>query len=639
MKLLLTAALQNRTHLLLLIYTVIGMCLFTLASQLEVFSIGVMTKKGPDFFELFAPMEGGQLAKVEQVEASTAQARWKELDPQNKGVITKQEAADFVRAHGSPDRVGQAIQYADSWFNFNGNIANLALFLICVALLKAVSQFIHRYTTRTVAIRVSRDLRQQYFEHLQALPMEFFQKHDIGGLSARAVGDAGVIAQALTSSLINFVQSPFVIATTLLWCFLTSWQLTLLIFCGFPLIIGPIYLIARKVKKIAKQLQKNQEGFSSVLIDFFAGIQTVKVFAMEDFSLKKYREQNTRMADLEQKSARYDLSSRPIVHTMGVLCVATAMLYGLHVLQMNVTSVLVYCALLYLFYEPIKKFAEENNNIQRGVAAAERMYEVMDITPQIQDVEGASELKPLQDSVVFDDVWFKYDDQWILKGLSFTAKKGQTVALVGPTGAGKSTIVQLLPRLYEPQKGEISIDGHNINTVTQRSLRDAIAFVPQKPFLFMDTVAENISFGRPFTRKQVIDAARRAYADEFIQELPEGYDSFLAEAGKNLSGGQQQRLAIARALVKDASILVLDEATSSLDNVSESRIKRALHDLHGSITQIIIAHRLTTIEDADKIVFIDNGKKIAEGTKDELLESCLPFKLMWEMRTHDEELD
>ena len=226
------------------------------------------------------------------------------------------------------------------------------------------------------------------------------------------------------------------------------------------------------------------------------------------------------------------------------------------------------------------------------------------------------------------------NEQWVLKGVSFTVRKGETVAIVGPTGSGKSTIVQLLPRLYDVQKGEICIDGYPLNHYTQKSLRENIAFVPQKPFLFLDTVAENIAFGRPFSQEEVQEAARQAHADEFIQQLPQGYQTILLETGKNLSGGQQQRLAIARALIKKAPILILDEATSALDAMSENHIKRALAQLQGKMTQIIIAHRLSTIEHADKIIYLEKGEKIAEGTKDELLQICPSFKMMWEMMHH-----
>ena len=223
--------------------------------------------------------------------------------------------------------------------------------------------------------------------------MDFYHQHNMGSLSSRVVGDAALVAEALNACLVNYLQTPFTVLSTLTLCFLTSWQLSIITFVGFPLIVLPIIFLAHRVKRISKQIQKNQESFASVLIDFLAGIQTVKVFAMEDFSLKKYREQNTKMAALEQKSARYDLSSRPIVHTIAMFFLATALLYGLYVLQMNVSEVLVYCGLLYVFYEPMKKFAEENTHIQRGIAAAERMQEVMDLQPKIQDRCGAGDLR------------------------------------------------------------------------------------------------------------------------------------------------------------------------------------------------------------------------------------------------------
>jgi ABC-type multidrug transport system fused ATPase/permease subunit len=219
----------------------------------------------------------------------------------------------------------------------------------------------------------------------------------------------------------------------------------------------------------------------------------------------------------------------------------------------------------------------------------------------------------------------------VLKDVSFSVTQGEVLAIVGATGSGKSTLVQLLPRLYEVQKGEIRIDGIPINALTQKSLRDQIAFVPQKPFLFFDTVAANIAFGRNFSRDEIVDAAKKAHAHEFIEKLPLSYDTLLAEMGKTLSGGQQQRLAIARALVKKAPILIMDEATSSLDALSEQKIKQAILGLQGQVTQILIAHRLSTIEHADHIIFIDQGKKIGDGTLSHLLETCPPFRHLWEV--------
>jgi ABC-type multidrug transport system fused ATPase/permease subunit len=590
MKLLLKAALSNRKHLSLLIVTFLTLFALTIGSQMEMFSLGVLSKASVD-----AP--------------------------------AVQPALEISRVSNPLDWVMNEIK---TRFAFTSNIKVMIIVLMCVAVFKAIWLFASRYTTQLLAIRVSRDLRQQYFEHIQSLPMSFYQQHNIGSLSSRVVGDAGQIASSINSCMTNYLQSPFTILTSLGVCFFLSWKLSMVIFLGLPMIILPITLLAKRVKRVTRQLQSNQEKFASVLIDFLAGVHTVKIFAMELFSFKKYKEQNDKMAHLESKTAKYGLLTRPILHAITTLCVAVVVLFGLYTLKMPLSELLVFCGMLQLAYEPVKKFADENANIQRGVVAAERMFEVLHLKPNIDDHDGAIEMTDFNDHIVFDHVWFRYGNEWVLKDVSFTVKKGETVAIVGPTGAGKSTIVQLLPRLYEVQQGEIRVDGKPLSAYTQKSLRENIAFVSQKPFLFYDTVAANIAYGRNFSREIVEAAAKRAYAHEFISEMPQKYDSMLAEAGQNLSGGQQQRLAIARALVKNAPILILDEATSALDALSENRIKKAIAELHGEVTQILIAHRLGTIEHADRIIYLERGKKIAEGSKEELLRTCEPFRLTWE---------
>ena len=619
--------LSNRSHLILLCFSITAMLMLTFASQLEIVSLGIITRKGPDFFELFAPIVDGQLQKSEQVAWQDVPPRWKEIGNET---ITKEDTVRFLAKFKSGDLLAKVVDYVDRVLPISQSLKALAIFIVFVALFKAISLFCQRFLAKLVAIRVSRDLRQKYFEHIQTLSMGFYQEYNMGSLSSRVVGDAALVAEALNACLVNYLQTPFTVISTLTLCFYTSWQLSLILFVGFPFIIAPIIFLAKRVKRISKQIQKNQEKFASVLLDFLAGIQTVKVFGMEEFSLNKYKKQNDKMAALEQKSARYDLASRPVIHTVGMFCLATALLYGLYILQMNVSEILVYCGLLYVFYEPIKKFAEENTRIQRGIAAAERMHEVLNLKPDIKDSSQALAMNTLNEKIEFEDIWFRYQDDWVLKGVSFSVKKGEKVAIVGPTGSGKSTIVQLLPRLYDAQKGTIKIDGKPIQTYTQKSLRENIAFIPQKPFLFLDTVSENIAFGREFPLEDIQEAAKAAHAHEFISHLPQGYQTVLLETGKNLSGGQLQRLAIARALVKKAPILIMDEATSSLDATCENYIKCTLDEYRGKMTQIIIAHRLSTIDNADKIIFLEKGKKIAEGTKNELLKSCLPFRHMWE---------
>ncbi len=595
------------------------------------FSLGVIAKKGPDFFELFSPLENNHLTTTTSVSKDALIERFDAIDSAHQGVITKADTDGFINAHKKPGIISLGLSYVNELIPIENSVSCLIFALIGVALFKAITLFSYRFGTRLLAIRVSRDMRQSYFEHLQKLPMSFYQEHNIGSLSSRVVNDATMIADGINSMLVNYMQAPFALITTLGLCFAISWQLSLAVFFGFPALVLPIVFLARRIKRIAKQIQKKQEGFASVLIEFLAGIQTIKIFNMEDFSLKKYTADNDQMAHLETRSARYDIASRPILHTIGIFCLVAALLFGLYGLELPLHEVLFYCGLLTTVYEPIKKFAEENGRIQRGIAASERMGEVLLLQPQVSDKDGAEKLAGFSSTITFENVTFAYRKQPVLTNVSFTIPKGKTVAIVGPTGAGKSTIAQLMVRLYDVQEGRILIDGKDIKECTQASLRECIGFVPQRAFLFFDTVAENISFGRPFTQAQIEQAARQAHAAEFIEKLPQGYNTLLAEAGKSLSGGQQQRIAIARAFIKESPILIMDEATSSLDAVSEEQIKLALQEVKGKATQIIIAHRLSTIEDADHIIYLDKGQKIAEGTKDELFISCPPFKKMWDL--------
>jgi ABC-type multidrug transport system fused ATPase/permease subunit len=630
MWLLLQAAFRAKKHLALLFLTFISLIFLTIASQLEMFSLGILSNNGSDFFTLFATDPSNPVQGSEGISLGQVQEKWDLIADSNTSLISQQSASAYLAGQKQSNPLNWALIQAKEHLHFTSSIKAIVCVLLFVAAFKAVWLFISRYTTQLLAIRISRDLREQYFSHIQSLPMSFYQKYNIGSLSSRVVGDASQIALSINSWLTNYLQTPFVVGTCLYMCFSISWKLSLVIFVGVPLIVIPIVWLSRRVKRVSRQLQSNQEKFTALLIDFLAGIQTVKVFAMEAFSFKKYKEENDKMAHLESKTAKYGLMARPILHGVTTLCLAVIVLFGLYALGMTLPQLIVFCGLLHLVYEPIKKFADENANVQRGIVAAERMFEVLDLKSDIEDLESSLDITEFKESIEFDKVWFRYQGEWILKNVSFSVKKGETLAIVGPTGSGKSTIVQLLPRLYEVEKGEIRIDGKPIQCYTQKSLRSLIAFVSQKPFLFADTVSENITVGKNLSRGAVEAASKKAHADEFIERLPQKYDTLLAETGKNLSGGQQQRLAIARALVCNAPILVLDEATSSLDAISENHIKRAIQGLQGEVTQVIIAHRLSTIEHADKIIFLERGEKIAEGTKDELLTNCASFRLMWE---------
>lgn len=602
----------------------VAMFFLTFSSQLEILAIGVVARNGSDFFALFKDQNYN-----DQVHKSVVDKRWSEIS--DNELITKEQASRYLSKTKTAGLVGKANYFLDKHFHLASNLLFLALFVAVIACFKALALFLYRYFTQVVSIRVTRDLRQRCFEHIQGLSMDFYHKFDMGQISMRVAGDAGVVANSINALLINYIQTPFAIISTFLALLWISWKLTIIVAIGAPLIVFPVAYITRRIKAIGHSMATNSERATRILGESIFGVFTIKTFLMEQFACKKFKENNFASAKLEEKSARYGLSARPILHMISSLFFATVIISGLYFLRIAPEDLLVYCGLLYVFYEPVKKFAEENIQIQRGVVAAERMFSLLDEKPTIIDRPDAVPLTTFKNEIEFRNVSFKYKETPVLQNLSFTVPKGSIVAIVGPTGAGKSTIVSLLPRLYEVDEGEILIDGTPLTAFTQESLRKNIAFVPQKPFLFLDSVKENIAIGRKYDDEEIQAAARNAHAEEFIVRMPESYQSVLQELGKNLSGGQQQRLAIARALATQAPILVMDEATSSLDALSEEKIRDAILSMRGRLTQIIIAHRFSTVEHADKIIYIDHGQKIAEGTKEELLAICPAFRQMWEL--------
>lgn len=623
MRILIQVIFTSKKYLSLLVFVIISLFALVITNQMEMCSLGMLSRQGVDFFSLFGKKDNA-------ISFQDVQAVWPEIS-QGESSITPVLANAYLhkkKKHKLLEKFFYKFNRRDSEVE---TLQSILWVIVWVAILKAICLFISRYSLQVFCIRISRDLREQYFAHIQTLPLSFYQKYDIGSLSTRIVNDSSQIARSFNSLLINYIQTPISIVASICGCLLISWKLSLIIFIGLPSLVIPIIVVTKKVKKITRQLQKNQESFVSVLLDLLSGIQIIKAFRMEAFSLEKYRSQNNQMAHLEKKSAKYDLLTRPILHTVTTLCIALIFLLGLHILALELSEIIMFCGLLYLFYEPIKKFTEENMNVQKGVVAAERLLEVLQIQPKVKDQDNAIDIIDFHSTLEFNNVWFRYENRWVLKNISFSIKKGEVVAIIGTTGSGKSTLVQLIPRLYEPERGKILIDGKPLHTYTKKSLRKIISFATQNPFLFCDTIRNNICHGNPYSINEVEDAARQAYADEFIQEMPHKYATLIAERGKNLSGGQKQRIAIARALVRQAPILILDEATSSLDVISEGYIKDAIRELRGQCTQIIIAHRLSTIEDADRIILLQKGEIIAQGHYKELLVSSPEFQLLWKV--------
>ncbi|SPN73547.1 Lipid A export ATP-binding/permease protein MsbA,lipid transporter ATP-binding/permease protein,ABC-type bacteriocin/lantibiotic exporters, contain an N-terminal double-glycine peptidase domain,lipid A export permease/ATP-binding protein MsbA,ABC transporter transmembrane region [Chlamydia serpentis] len=632
MKLLLKAILRHKKHLIILGCSLLAILGLTFSSQMEIFSLGMIARTGPDAFLLFGRREAGKLIKASELSQKDVLDSWQAITKDSE-TITVSQATAYIAEYGksTTSLTNKLSNYVRKYIDIN-RFRGLAVFLICVAIFKAVTLFFQRFLGQVVAIRVSRDLRQDYFKALQQLPMTFFHNHDIGNLSNRVTTDSASIALAVNSLMINYIQAPITFILTLAVCLSISWKFSVLICIAFPLFILPIILIAKKIKKLAKRIQKSQDSFSSVLYDFLAGVMTVKVFRTEKFAFTKYCEHNNKISALEERSAAYGLLPRPLLHTIASLFFAFVIVIGIYKFAIPPEELIVFCGLLYLIYDPVKKFGDENTSIIRGCAAAERFYEVLGHPDLYTQKSEEIEFLGLTKTIRFENVSFGYQkDEQIIKDLTFTLRKGEALGIVGPTGSGKTTLVKLLPRLYEVSQGKILIDDLPIREYSKASLRNHIACVLQNPFLFYDTVWNNLTCGKLIKEEDVLEALKRAYADEFVLKLPQGVHSLLEESGKNLSGGQQQRLAIARALLKNASILILDEATSALDAISENYIKNIIGELKGQCTQIIIAHKLTTLEHVDRVLYIENGHKVAEGTKEELLQTCPAFLKMWEL--------
>lgn len=632
MRLLLKLVSKNKKHLVLFAFVAFGVIGLSVASQLEVFSVGVVVKTGSDFFLVFGKeKKNGKLTKVSEVDFEEVNARLKEIQSDTTQPLTKEIVNEYLAKRTKKSFIQKGMDWLDKNFHIHKNLCALAIFLFFVAIFKAVFLFTNRFCSQLVAIRVGKDLRLSYFKCFQSLPFSFYDHHDVGNLTSRINTDSQQIATSINSLFINYLYAPFIFVSSIISCLCISFKLCLLVFLGFPLLVLPVLFIAKRIKLIAKLFLKKQEKFSSILVEFLTGIMTAKLFQTENYVLSKYRDENNAMASLEEKSALYALSARPILHAVSSLFFALIMVAGLYKFCIPPEELLIFCGTLYIAYEPCKKFADENNNIMKGIAAAERFNELMDIIKVSEEKAKESLLHfSFEDKITFQNVSFSYNGIPILNNISFSIKKGETIGIVGPTGSGKSTLMKLLPKLYDSFTGDILIDNTSISKISFSSLRKFISYVPQNSFLFSDSVWNNLTFGENFSEEEIDCVVKQARLDDFVFNLPGKYNFLIEEAGKNLSGGQQQRFAIARALLKNFSILILDEATSALDSINESYIKIVLEEFKRKKTQIIIAHKLTTLDFVDRIIYLEQGNLIAEGTKEQLLKNCPEFKKMWQ---------
>ena len=501
----------------------------------------------------------------------------------------------------------------------------IPLALLGAYLLKGAGRFGQSYLMASVGERVIARIRRELYAHIQSMPLAFFASLHSAELMTRVVTDVNRLARLSSTVLVMAVRHVGTIAALLTVMFLREWVLALIAIAVFPLVGVAVRTIGRKLYKINRRTQQKIAELNVVLQESFTGTKIVKAFGREGLEQERFNSVNDRLLGLALKDRRIDEMAEPLMEVLGALAIMGALWYGgYRVISGALTpgEFFSFTAAVVLLYGPVRQLSRMVNTVQQSIASVERVFEILDTPPAIVDAPGAHTLPGFAGSIVFEGAGFRYPEteEWALQDVSMTVRKGELVAFVGMSGAGKTTLMELLPRFHDVTVGRITLDGHDLREVTVSSLRGLIGIVTQDTFLFHDSVEYNIAYGRPgATRAEIERAARQAQAHDFIAALPEGYATSVGERGVKLSGGQAQRLAIARAFLKDPPILILDEATSDLDAESEFLVQQALSELMRGRTVLVIAHRLATVKHADRVVVVHAGRIAEMGNHDELM--------------------
>lgn len=508
--------------------------------------------------------------------------------------------------------------------------------VIGLAVFKGGSRYLQEYFIRTSGQLVMQDIRNRFQSHTIGLSMRFFSRNSTGTLMSRALNDVGVMQSSVSEVVVTLFREGMTLIGLVAMAFWSDWKLAGMAFVVLPLAAYPAALIGKRIKGYSRQGQGAMGELTAALEQGYSGIKVIKSFGTEAQEVARFRAENDRFYKFIRKVIKYDAASSPLMEIMASLGVATVFWYGLQrVLAGTMTQGELFSiiAAILLMYGPAKRLARVNNVIQMALGAAERVFEVLSETSEIQEQPGAKNLGRARGEVQFDRVSFAYDEETVLSEVSIDASPGEVIALVGPSGAGKTTLAGLLTRFYDPTAGVIRIDGIDIRELTLESLKRNIASVDQETFLFNDSLINNIRYGcEQASEAEVAEAARQAFADGFIAQLPDGYQSQIGDRGFKLSGGQRQRICIARAILRQAPILVLDEATSALDTESEAMVQQALSNLMRDRTTFVIAHRLSTIMNAHKIVVLEQGRVVEVGTHNELLQRGGLYQKLYEMQ-------
>jgi subfamily B ATP-binding cassette protein MsbA len=512
--------------------------------------------------------------------------------------------------------------------------------LVLLFVVKGISFYGYNYLLSKVGQSIIKDMRNSIYQHVQSLPLAFFHKTPTGELISRVISDVSLIQGAVSRVLVGVIKDFFQMIGLVVVIFYMNWLLALISVVFLPLLIYPIVQFGQRHRRLSINSQQTTALVSNILYETITGNRIVKAFCREEYENRRFAAMLDKLFAITMRDVRLSSLAHPLMEVLGGIGIALVMWYGgTQVLNGAATpgTFFSFLTALIMIYEPLKGLSKINSTLQQGVAASVRVFTLLDVKNDIEEKKDAPQLPLIRNAIEFKGVSFSYDDNVdVLKDINLTVRAGEVLAIVGASGGGKTSLVNLIPRFCDVRQGSITIDGHDIRDVRLQSLRRQIGMVTQQTILFNDTVRNNIAYGAfDCTEEDIIAAARAAHSFDFITNLPEGFDTVIGESGARLSGGERQRISIARALLKNAPILILDEATSSLDTESEREVQKALENLMKNRTTFVIAHRLSTIRNADRIIVVQEGRIVEEGTHDSLLPKGGAYTTLYTMQFQD----